>query len=297
MGDVENPSFIVSLLAGAVAGTTVDVVLFPLDTLKTRLQSQQGFWNAGGFSKVYSGLASAALGSAPTAALFFCTYEGTKQLLAPDNISSIPRPMVHSIAAAFGEIAACTVRVPVEIVKQRTQANQEISSLRTFKNVLACEGIGGFYRGYFTTVAREIPFSFIQFPLWEFFKSAWPVGEGQYLLSWQAAVCGAMAGGIAAGLTTPLDVAKTRIMLAERSSSLSKGNMFEALMTVWKEAGIHGLFSGVTPRVVFMSLGGFIFLGAYEQAKSFMYYFFSSSKETRMNHTTSQHSVNSTSFN
>ena len=42
------------------------MTLFPLDTLKTRLQSAQGFWKAGGFRGIYSGLGSAALGSAPT---------------------------------------------------------------------------------------------------------------------------------------------------------------------------------------------------------------------------------------
>ena len=52
--------------AGGIAGTSVDVVLFPLDTVKTRLQSQQGFQAAGGFRGIYSGLLSATLGSAPT---------------------------------------------------------------------------------------------------------------------------------------------------------------------------------------------------------------------------------------
>ena len=32
---------------------------------------------------------------------------------------------------------------------------------------------------------------------------------------WQGAVCGACAGAVAAALTTPLDVAKTRVMLAK----------------------------------------------------------------------------------
>lgn len=35
------------------------------------------------------------------------------------------------------------------------------------------------------------------------------------LFYWQSAMCGFCAGGIAAFVTTPLDVAKTRIMLAE----------------------------------------------------------------------------------
>lgn len=50
---------------GAVAGTSVDIALFPLDTIKTRLQSAHGFFKAGGFRGIYSGLSAAAAGSAP----------------------------------------------------------------------------------------------------------------------------------------------------------------------------------------------------------------------------------------
>ena len=55
--------------AGGIAGTTVDVVLFPLDTIKTRLQSSKGFWAAGGFHRIYAGIVPAAAGSAPTGML------------------------------------------------------------------------------------------------------------------------------------------------------------------------------------------------------------------------------------
>lgn len=44
----------------------MDAGLFPLDTIKTRLQSPDGFVKSGGFRGVYSGLGTAALGSAPT---------------------------------------------------------------------------------------------------------------------------------------------------------------------------------------------------------------------------------------
>ena len=46
---------------------TVDIVLFPLDTVKTRLQSKSGFRASGGFRGIYSGILPAAAGSAPSA--------------------------------------------------------------------------------------------------------------------------------------------------------------------------------------------------------------------------------------
>ena len=48
-------SFLTSLISGGMAGMAVDISLFPLDTIKTRLQSKQGFWAAGGFKNIYSG--------------------------------------------------------------------------------------------------------------------------------------------------------------------------------------------------------------------------------------------------
>ncbi len=44
-----------ALVAGGVAGFPVDVALFPLGTLKTRLQAANGFCSAGGFRGIYSG--------------------------------------------------------------------------------------------------------------------------------------------------------------------------------------------------------------------------------------------------
>jgi hypothetical protein len=43
----------------------VDLLFFPLDTLKTRLQAKEGFVRAGGFRGIYKGLGSVVIGSAP----------------------------------------------------------------------------------------------------------------------------------------------------------------------------------------------------------------------------------------
>lgn len=103
-----------------MAGTTVDVVLFPLDTLKTRLQSTNGLTASGGLRGLYSGLSSTVIGSAPSgkqvtdsiwidalffviAALFFVTYESIKQLLEiaqPTSSSGSLMAGVHHLVAS-----------------------------------------------------------------------------------------------------------------------------------------------------------------------------------------------------
>lgn len=92
------------LVAGGMAGLAVDVSLFPLDTLKTRLQAKAGFLASGGFKGVYLGLSSAAVGSAPGAALFFLMYESMKRALTWVAPQEHHAPFVHMGAAVVGEV-------------------------------------------------------------------------------------------------------------------------------------------------------------------------------------------------
>lgn len=82
-----------------------DVILFPLDTLKTRLQSQQGFTKAGGFQQIYKGIGPQILGSAPQAALFFLTYESFKHFVEP-HVHSHALPLVYMTGASLGEVVS-----------------------------------------------------------------------------------------------------------------------------------------------------------------------------------------------
>lgn len=382
------PSTKVSMLAGAAAGFTVDVALFPLDTLKTRLQSSEGFLKAGGFKGVYKGMQSVALGSAPGSATFFVAYEqsapyltkflggsGERKIAGTDFTIPSNSPLSQMAAASVGELSACLIRVPIDHVKMRLQAGHSANILDAVKNVLQNGSKGGLYAGFGTTLSREIPFSMIQFPLYEFFKrkvfdfrfnhvynsklsqfntQSTPsnqhstlnkdikdelfkqsVKEAQVSPLYSSLI-GSFCGFIAAALTTPLDVARTRIMLGvdpygdryqsdpistirrifiegcrqqkgvekaiseEASKSISSSTentntnniprtidiksiqqrvIGEPLkhpsidiaagdLSRYQKGGWNAIFKGVVPRTMWISIGGCVYFGAYETAKS-----------------------------
>ncbi|KAG0251659.1 hypothetical protein DFQ27_008600 [Actinomortierella ambigua] len=288
---LKEPTWLQCMMAGGLAGTAVDTALFPLDTLKTRLQSKAGFAASGGFRGVYSGLTSAVVGSAPGASMFFVTYETLKATLKTMMPEPQQEPIVHMMSASGGEIAACFVRVPTEVIKQRMQTKQFTTTSAAVRAVVANEGLRGFYRGYFSTVAREIPFTCIQFPLYEYMKKSWAHKTNRRVVdAWEAAICGSIAGGFAAGLTTPLDVIKTRLMLSQRAAqsvvvdgaaaagaavgagtaanSAYYSGIVSTFRRIWVEEGPRALFSGIGPRVMWISIGGSIFLGVYEKTKT-----------------------------
>ena len=296
----DGPTFLTSLLAGGVAGTTTDVALFPLDTIKTRMQSPQGFLKSGGFRGVYKGLSAAAVGSAPGAAIFFSTYEMSKQYVSATWPGAVPASVVHMGCASVGEVAACLVRVPTEVVKQRMQAGLHASMASAVSSTLKAQGILGLYQGFGITIMREIPFSLIQFPLYEFMKAEIRSsrGNGTEPHAYESAVCGSLSGALAAALTTPLDVLKTRLMLGADAQGRPYLGPLDTLRRVLQEghantaaaaaaaAGKGGsalsaaaapgksaaqlLFSGVEPRVMWIGIGGFVFFGAYEAAKGLL---------------------------
>lgn len=270
-----GPSFSTSLIAGAASGMSVDLLFYPIDTIKTRLQSAQGFWKAGGFAGVYRGMGSVAVGSAPGASIFFVTYESLKSYLSrtfyPGHAKDAKAmsPFVHMTSASIAEVAACLVRVPTEVVKsrQQTAAYGRISSLTAFRQVVAGEGVAGLYRGFGGTILREIPFTCIQFPLYEFLKHK-AAGRTKEPTWWQAAATGSIAGSFAAAVTTPLDVIKTRIMLAKTHAGEAAVDtrITATLSRIVQQGGIGALFAGVVPRTLWIGLGGAVFLGTFDVA-------------------------------
>ncbi|KAF4229824.1 hypothetical protein CNMCM6805_001144 [Aspergillus fumigatiaffinis] len=293
-----------SLISGAVAGLTVDCSLYPLDTIKTRLQKARHHAPSTPaptlslrqtIRGIYAGLPSVLFGSAPSAASFFIVYDGVKRSLLPPSGSDAAASrshivLTHSLASSMGEIAACAVRVPTEVVKQRAQAGLfGGSSLLALKDILALRhpdptgnakrGYGQvvreLYRGAGITIAREIPFTVLQFTMWESMKEAYAKrvlvpsslesGPLSQVPASTSAMFGSVAGSIAAGLTTPLDVIKTRVMLARRGEGGGRVRIRDVVQEISGE-GFGAFWRGIGPRVAWIGIGGAVFLGSYQWA-------------------------------
>lgn len=269
-------NFLYSLIAGGLAGTSTDIFFYPIDTIKTRLQSKEGFFKSGGYKNLYSGVSACIIASAPSASLFFVTYDYFKHTLKLNNSNNLSDHQIHMLSASLGEITACSVRVPAEVIKQRTQATLGSTPLITLKAIIkeskgSIPFFNNLYKGFGMTITREIPFTCIQFPLYEYMKLKWSSYSNidkKELEPWKGAICGSLAGATAAAITTPLDVIKTRLMLSKLSHKVS---VIEIIKELYKEQKYgKAFFKGIGPRTSWIGVGGAVFLGVYESVISIL---------------------------
>ncbi|XP_015886856.3 S-adenosylmethionine carrier 1, chloroplastic/mitochondrial isoform X1 [Ziziphus jujuba] len=253
-------------IAGGAAGVVVETALYPIDTIKTRLQAVHG----GGkivLKGLYSGLAGNIAGVLPASAIFVGVYEPTKQKLLkmfPENLSAV----AHLTAGALGGLAASLVRVPTEVVKQRMQTGQFTSAPDAVRLIASREGFRGLYAGYRSFLLRDLPFDAIQFCIYEQLRIGYKVAARRDLNDPENAIIGAFAGAITGAITTPLDVIKTRLMV--QGSGTQYRGISDCVQTIVREEGPRALLKGIGPRVLWIGIGGSIFFGVLEGTKRFL---------------------------
>ncbi|KXJ91638.1 mitochondrial carrier domain-containing protein [Microdochium bolleyi] len=330
------------MLAGAAAAFTVDLLIYPLDTLKTRQQSRDFLKTFSDpstttrlpsrqlFRGLYQGIGIVIVATLPAAGTFFTTYEAAKRLIGRHGspLAGLPQPAVHSLASSLAECASCLVLTPAEVIKQNAQMIQggstssansssgssaksagkpsAISSSTSLAALKQLSGGGGVARnllsGYTALVARNLPFTAIQFPIFEYLRQriwdrrlAGRTSRQRKTLLETGLVTGVsagLAGSFSAVVTTPMDVVKTRLMLSaggsgggregssphqsqtKRSSppasaapkDTPKSGLAVARQVI-TERGIIGLFRGSVIRAVWTAVGSGLYLGMYEVSK------------------------------
>lgn len=254
------------IIAGGAAGVVVETILYPIDTIKTRLQAARGGSKIQ-LKGLYSGLAGNLVGVLPASAVFVGVYEPTKQKLLkafPENLSAL----AHLTAGAIGGAASSLIRVPTEVVKQRMQTGQFASAPDAVRLIIAKEGFKGLYAGYSSFLLRDLPFDAIQFCIYEQLRIGYKIAARRELNDPENAVIGAFAGAITGAITTPLDVLKTRLMV--QGSGSQYNGLISCAKAIVREEGPAALLKGIGPRVLWIGIGGSIFFGVLEKSKQLL---------------------------
>jgi hypothetical protein len=133
------------VLAGGLSGICVDLLLFPLDTLKTRLQVRTGTALPPFSVRVfYRGLLSSMLSSFPCAASFWLVYKSTESHLRSGG-GSLAASTV--LASSLAEALVCCIRTPFDVIKQQLQAGHHASTREAVRAIVSSSGVRGLYAG------------------------------------------------------------------------------------------------------------------------------------------------------
>ena len=119
------------------------------------------------------------------------------------------------------------------------------------RQVYRSEGLQAFYVSYPTTLCMTVPFTAIHISAYESIKKIMNPAGGYDPLT--HCVAGALGGGFAAGLTTPLDVIKTLLQTrgtSREANIRSAKGLIVAGSIIKQKYGYRGFFRGLRPRII-----------------------------------------------
>lgn len=264
-----------AMLAGSAAGVTEHTVMFPVDTVKTRMQvypTKSAAHNRGVFSSInnivqkeglrrlYRGASLVAVGAIPAHALYFGAYEAARKLLGATRSEHQPfRTAMAGVAATMGHDLLST---PIDVIKQRLQmANSPLKGITHGFRTIPFEQL---FRSYPSTVLLNVPMVVSNFVTYETLRlfvsrSGWGDDRPEIQL-----LCGGLAGGAAGMVSTPLDVVRTRI---QTDCECGKRPVRCVLRGIIKNEGPKALFSGGVARTLYYVPSAAITWAVYEATK------------------------------
>jgi len=268
-------------LAAAAAARAVSIlVMYPVDTIKTRMQLRQPI-QLKNPALLFRGVQGSLVGQVPYGVLTFGSYEMYKKyLLQKYPNAGKYNVFLFAIAAVLGDITGSGWLCPSEVLKQQMQGGMYTSTMDAIQGIWKKGGgMSGFYQGYFGGLARDVPFRVAQLTSYEITKNVYLRAKSAKVSSTsdvaltssssaplmlspiESAVCGAVAGTFSAAVTAPLDRIKTILMTEGGGTVLSCARKIVA------EEGTRGLFAGIIPRVTYIAPSVVIFFTVYEQVQ------------------------------
>ena len=125
---------------------------------------------------MYRGFAIHISGSIPAAALYFGSYEFFKSRVLDHQFFQDKPFIAYLSGGMFAEAVACSIFVPVDVIKERRQVQANLGTFKykndidAIRQIMRTEGVRGMYRAYGATVMSFGPFSALYFLFYEKLK-------------------------------------------------------------------------------------------------------------------------------
>lgn len=244
------PSWTHKVLAGGCSRALAQVVLYPVDALRTLAQTRDG--------RTLADVGTGALLKGCGQTSSFALFTGAFQFGIYGVVSPRYGALVGSAAGAAG---SCLVSVPQEVLKQRLVTGVYKNFREALQKIYSTEGLFGFYGAWKPTVSRNVPFVITTFTSREMmqrkiikYKERHEEKKGQLKLSSGDNLLIGIASALVAGVVTqPIDVIKTRMMTQAASNAVPYTSALECASSIIRTESWRKLYSGFSQRAVYMS--------------------------------------------
>lgn len=272
-----------NLACGAIARFAQISAMYPVDTIKTRVQVSRSVTTSAGSAAsklraavakggLYRGLPMSLAGNVPYGMITFGLYETIKTEVFAKRFPAVPKSLAIVLSACIGDSVGSLALTPAEVVKSKTQAGLYKNSMAAVRSIAKKGGMRGFYQGYGAALSRDLPFRAIQLTLYEHSRqrySSWVARRHHRdMTAVENLLMGAACGSITAGFTTPLDVIRTRMMSQSPGAGAAYASAFDCFSKTVQAEGFMSLYKGIVPRIALIGPSAAIFFVAYEQSKS-----------------------------
>jgi len=280
-----------NIIAGAIAGVTEVLVMYPLDLAKTRLQLQKsvpvtpaaggaptvqytGLMDAlanitkqEGFFGMYRGIISPILAEAPKRAIKFTCNAQYKALIGDQHTWQ------HVASGALAGMTEALANCPFEVVKVRMQARENLGEYKStghaLVTILRKEGPLALYNGLEPQLWRNAVWNGAYFSIINSVVNALQGPNKKENQFWIKFIAGTIAGGVATTLNTPFDVVKSRMQMGKSSAGTPKWSI-PCLIKIFNEEGFKALFKGYVPRMVRLGPGGGIMIVVFDSVSEWL---------------------------
>lgn len=286
MPDPPLPAF-AHALAGASGGFATVLLLHPLDTLKTNLQSDtspspsarralRALLASGGVPALYRGAAPALVGAGASWAFYMHCFHFLR------GTSPVPNAASDFLAGSTAGLLTALATNPVWVVKVRLQLQRAAGGpvapvyggmFDAFVRIGRDEGLRGLYKGLGPSLWL-VSHGAIQFTLYEQFKLALRQRResDEEGTSVQDSLVASTASKLAAAVATyPLQLVRTRMQ--EVGGERKYASMGEGFMRVVRTEGLRGLYRGLGANVARVMPQSAVTFVTYEQVLKLCSYF------------------------